>query len=455
MTAVNHEELGKSLTYLVESLTDILAAGGPAFNSVVLELQKLLRSGQMTDPEPVKRHAFNLSNLVDEIVAGIKAGAVEIREETAPTQPALDQNELRTFFSDIISHMASFQPDSYEERAQNLQSLVNSGAPALEILISVLEFIIRIREDLWAERSRALNHIGDILKSLEDTEKDFLNFISASQSYISASDQTFAATVEDSLMEISALAAPGQLNLDNLCEQITLKVKHIHDCIKNKKMADQARLAQLDDHRRKAAQRQIRTQRDYEKFTSQSHEMLKEIEDLRAISMCDQLTEIYNRRAYDLQMAKTLEAIRTKTLKTCGLIVFDIDHFRDFNNTYGHLAGDRVLAYVARLTCKSLRRDDIICRYGGDEFVILTPNAGLEATVGVAEKVRASIAALEFKLFKNQETTVRVTVSLGAAEVLATDDENSFFARADQALYQAKSSGRNRVIAVKSFQHHG
>ena len=128
-------------------------------------------------------------------------------------------------------------------------------------------------------------------------------------------------------------------------------------------------------------------------------------------------------------------------------MVFDIDRFRDFNNTYGHLAGDRVLTHVARVTSETLRSDDLFFRYGGDEFAIIMPNAILKMALKVAEKVRLALSAVEFKVFKNSSQLVRVTVSMGVTEIAKNDDPALIFGRADQALYEAKKAGRNRVAA--------
>jgi diguanylate cyclase (GGDEF)-like protein len=134
-------------------------------------------------------------------------------------------------------------------------------------------------------------------------------------------------------------------------------------------------------------------------------------------------------------------------LRTAALAVFDVDFFREFNNNYGHLAGDRVLTHVARLAAETLRGDDLFFRYGGDEFVIIMPNTIRQAAFGVGEKVRQRLEAVEFKIFKKSDHVARVTVSVGVTEMLKGDDQDIFFARADQALYRAKQAGRSQVVA--------
>ncbi len=119
--------------------------------------------------------------------------------------------------------------------------------------------------------------------------------------------------------------------------------------------------------------------------------------------------------------------------------MLDIDHFKKINDTYGHAAGDEVLKAVSRVVQKSIRHTDVFARIGGEEFVILAPETGLEHTVDVAGKVRSTIAA---SLVHHNE---KVTISFGVAELgnAATIDE--FVRRADSAMYLAKTNGRNRV----------
>ncbi len=453
MNAVKTDDLGKSFTHLLKALADILSAGGPPFSPALEELKKLLVSPKPLEPEPVKKTAFNLANVLGEVSQRVASGVVEVRSDTGPAAEtgaaALKTPEAAdsapALLLAIIGHLVSIRQDQYREQVKALTAKVEAKAPMEEVLQGLLDLIILIREDLWEERSKAFKHIGDILKSLEATEKDLISTICASQTHLTDSDQQFTTAMEDGLLEIGSLVAPGQNDLDKLCQQIAHKLGHLHNCVQHKKKADQARLETLAAERQGAEQRLVRSQRDYEEFSRQSHEMLQEIETLRAVSLRDPLTEIYNRRAYDSQILKTISAVSAKDLRTCGLIVFDIDHFRNFNNKYGHLAGDRILSYVARLTREALRSDDLIFRSCGDEFVILTPNAGLEAARGVAEKVRRSITSVEFKLFKNSDLTVKVTVSMGVAEIKPGDDASSFFARADRAMYRAKTAGRNRV----------
>lgn len=454
-SAINLVELEKSYRYLLEALADITAAGGPPFAEVTGDLKEFIKSANLIAPETIKCHAFNMANAVGEVATRVEKGAMEIRAEApaAPTAPAavvaaktqLLNGEPLTLLTSVINHLISIRPQQYEREAGAIIKLINSGSPIEATLQRLLYLVLQMREDLWAERAKAFKRIVEALKSLENTEKVFISSLNTSHTDLAGTEGNFTQCVESGLKEIGTLIKPGQVDLETLCRQVAERVANLHQCVERKKQADQARFAVLTAERENAEQRLAKTRRDYEDFSKQSHAMLKEIKTLKAVSLRDPLTDIYNRRAYDSQIVKTVEAFRAGELKTCCLVVFDIDHFREFKNAYGHLAGDKVLAYVARLTRESLRTDDLVFRYGGDEFVIIVPNVSLAAGLAVAEKVRGNVTAVEFKLFKNSDVTAKVTVSIGVAEIRPEDDPASFFKNADQALYQAKSAGRNQV----------
>lgn len=124
------------------------------------------------------------------------------------------------------------------------------------------------------------------------------------------------------------------------------------------------------------------------------------------------------------------------------LIVFDLDHFKPVNDTYGHLAGDKVLKLVARSLAKHLRETDFIARYGGEEFTVLLPETDLDGAQAVAEKLRLAVAECPFRF---GQQPVPVTVSGGVSQFMPGDSVEAVFARADKALYQAKQAGRNAI----------
>ncbi len=159
---------------------------------------------------------------------------------------------------------------------------------------------------------------------------------------------------------------------------------------------------------------------------------------LEELATHDPLTGAFNRRKFnELTAAEIERALRYP--QPLSLFILDIDHFKRVNDTHGHEAGDAVLIDLAGLLRAGIRATDSLARWGGEEFVVLSPAIGLPATATLAERLRASVADHDFG------AVGRVTASFGVADFRADDTADSFFVRADQALYRAKENGRDRV----------
>lgn len=186
----------------------------------------------------------------------------------------------------------------------------------------------------------------------------------------------------------------------------------------------------------------------YKKELDEAQSKLKEqeqiLEKLSKDASTDFLTQVNNRGAFDRRIIE--EFARYKRYgQIFSLVLFDLDHFKNVNDTYGHLVGDRVLKAVAMLINEEKRVADFLARYGGEEFALILPGIDKETARNVAEKFRKKIDATTFK-FENY--SIDLTVSAGVTEVLPEDQiPSDVIKRADEALYEAKSGGRNQVIA--------
>jgi diguanylate cyclase (GGDEF)-like protein len=171
------------------------------------------------------------------------------------------------------------------------------------------------------------------------------------------------------------------------------------------------------------------------------------LEDLSKLATFDALTGLFNRRIMDeILRDETIRAIQND--QSVGIIMADIDHFKQINDTYGHLAGDLMLQTAANTLKKCVRSADSVCRYGGEEFVIIMPGASFEILARCAENIRVSFAALRAEY---QDLSMSATISLGLASFPQHGKNGGeVLERADQALYQAKRSGRNRVVLYAS-----
>ena len=165
-------------------------------------------------------------------------------------------------------------------------------------------------------------------------------------------------------------------------------------------------------------------------------------EEIYRMTIIDGLTQVHNKRyLYEALEREVIRARRHE--RALAILMFDIDFFKRINDQYGHLAGDHVLGELARVVQNRIRRDEVFARYGGEEFVIVLPETELEGCVALAENLRSRVAEHRF-VFQGER--IPTTISVGCAQIMDSDkDSQALIHRADEKLYEAKRSGRNRV----------
>jgi len=166
--------------------------------------------------------------------------------------------------------------------------------------------------------------------------------------------------------------------------------------------------------------------------------------ELKLLASTDPLTKLYNRRYFAKISAHILDLAK-RNKKNLSVIMLDLDEFKKINDTYGHKIGDDTLVIFADTLTRCARKSDIICRFGGEEFVVLLPDTNIDGATMIAEKIRETTEELIVKVDEKKE--FKFTVSIGVSEVEVEEEKNieAAISRADSALYSAKESGRNRV----------
>ncbi len=157
----------------------------------------------------------------------------------------------------------------------------------------------------------------------------------------------------------------------------------------------------------------------------------------------DSLTDCYNRREFDRLLEQQV-ANAQRHGRDISVVMFDLDHFKKINDTYGHQAGDEVLRAVAKEVRRNIRKGDVLARYGGEEFVLALPDARQARALELAERVRSAVEGMVVKVTDGHE--IRLTASFGVAWLKGNPDRHSLVREADLMLYQAKANGRNRVM---------
>ncbi len=164
------------------------------------------------------------------------------------------------------------------------------------------------------------------------------------------------------------------------------------------------------------------------------------------LSIKDGLTGVFNRHYFDIHIKQIIEKANGSKRPLC-MLMCDIDHFKQVNDTYGHQAGDIVLKAVTAVLKDTFRVTDLVARYGGEEFAVLLNDVPMDEAMYIAERARKKIESIDFKI-KTEENPIKITISIGVTSYKIGESITEFIERADKALYEAKESGRNKTVKI-------
>ncbi|MBF0527928.1 MAG: diguanylate cyclase [Deltaproteobacteria bacterium] len=413
----------------------------PRLNSELESLKQILPTHPSA--EKIGEITNNLKKFV--IISESKGKSAEPAPQGRPE--GLEEN-LKDILVQIIRHIASLEMDSIEKKAQALIKTIQTEFNQSNWHLYVeetQELVFRLKKAVLESRQQLADLTQEIFRSLEDTENDFLETLDTETQHLTSTRESFDRQVAGDIKAIELSFDIEGATITQIRTKVFEKITSIRQKLLKKREEDAARLKQMAAEKAGVERRLADIHQRYQDFSQKSQEMLAEMEKFRQASQSDGLTNIYNRRAYDLQIAKALEELKNGHLARFALIIFDVDHFKEFNTNYGHRAGDLVLKHVARFAGQNLRQGDFLARYGGDEFIIILPEADLSIGAKISEKISTVVKSVEFKIYKDQDLTVSIGLSMGVSQGRTNDDAGSIFSRADQALYRAKDLGRNRV----------
>jgi diguanylate cyclase (GGDEF)-like protein len=171
-------------------------------------------------------------------------------------------------------------------------------------------------------------------------------------------------------------------------------------------------------------------------------------EELKLLASMDPMTKLYNRR-YFSEISEDIFNLCKRTNNDISLIMFDIDDFKSVNDTYGHHVGDKVIIGVADILLEHTRKSDIVCRFGGEEYIILLPDTDLESSMQTAQNIRELVEKMVITYDQHKQLQVTISVGISMVDLLADEDIEIAINKADNALYEAKRSGKNKVVSYK------
>lgn len=347
-------------------------------------------------------------------------------EEIAPWQILIDT---------IIKEMPSGLGQAYTQSLQgNLRDLLQYREDGdLSAVAVCLGTIVEQFSDAMLDRQqKAETALREVVLEVVSIESDIKNVFSDTADKLSnvgdQYDQQLTADIGNLVKDITQANS-----LETLKGQAVERIRTMREVIKSHRNQERALISETKGEMERlshallqAKQRMVSIEEDSKRLNTEA--------------MTCSLTKLLNKRALNRMLAS---AMANESDWPICMIVFDLDKFKNINDQYGHLAGDRALQAIAAHVGKQLRPTDLFFRYGGDEFVVLLLATSLDFAQMVAERIRGAAEKIRFT-HKGQE--LLVTVSLGLSEAKQEDSIDSFFERADQALLAAKQAGRNRII---------
>lgn len=339
------------------------------------------------------------------------------------------EEKIRAVFSSLIDQFhVEGQKELYDKVAAARAALSGQGLLQRlgDIRLQLMDLLESYRKAQEGERTRLEEILRELIVKLAEIEKKVLGELLANHKETMADNAQFTQRLEGQVVGMQDLA--HLKDLDAVRTALVSKTDRMRDAIQAKRDADQALSAA---------------------FAEKVHALEQKLQDAhqQLSSMTERayhdafLEGVYNRLAFNEKLQQEV-ALFTRYRVAVSLIIFDMDRFKQVNDTYGHQAGDLALQMLASWVKPTLRQPDFFARFGGDEFALILPNTPLPGAMIAAERLRAIINNSLF-LYESQE--LRVTLSMGVASARTGDSPEMLLGRADQALYLAKEKGRNQV----------
>lgn len=276
----------------------------------------------------------------------------------------------------------------------------------------------------------------------EEIHQRFLSDSSENERVRQAGDK-----IQTTIKEMSGLVS----NVKQATSKYNTHLNDVSGKIKSKKTMTKQEVEDILGEVMEGTQDMMRQNVTLEEELGRSSKAMKELQrDLELVrkeALTDGLTNLSNRKAFDAEIRRVAREAQ-KEGATFSLLMMDIDHFKSFNDNYGHQVGDQVLRLVARTLTDGVKGRDMAARFGGEEFAIILPETNLQAAIKVAESLRKAVAGKEVINRNSGEKLGRITLSGGVAQFVAGETVEDVIERADAALYTSKHNGRNQIAAA-------
>ena len=375
---------------------------------------------------------INIEQLQPELAKFFKAVmALEEIKTGSEDVGIFDTETLRNNLHNILDQ--SEIPIKFEPDVQELKQKLHSNISPAIILKETVSLLFEIKKHLQSEQQ----DIASFLTQVTDQLADIGVKVSGAYSTTKASEKKrnlFDQTVSSQFIELQEYSESAT-ELEPLKNLIHSRLDIISQQIQNHQTQEQLERSQ--------GQQELEVlSNKIKKMEEESLQLKDKLIIAHKKAIHDSLTGLPNRLAYDNQL--TTEIARWKRYQTpLSLLIWDIDHFKKINDTYGHKAGDKTLILIANLLSEHCRATDFVSRFGGEEFTMLLSNTDAKSALLAANKIRE---VMEKTAFNSNGAKLSITLSCGVTQFTESDTEKSAFERADKALYEAKNKGRNKCL---------
>lgn len=353
---------------------------------------------------------------------------------TTPAPCNLNSNECKAIGSQLIRLLdAADLPDHFIEESNRLKMQLLDGQPLLSLFDDTIALFIAVKSHIDVEQQELASFLTSLTVELTElgVKASGINLANEdSNTRRSALDHELSSQMAD-LQKKSATAT----QLEPLKQLINLRLASIGQQLNQHNIQEQKERSRMQIELRSLSQK-------ISNMESETSELQVKLESAMRRATIDSLTNLPNRHAFNERLKEEIARSRRHG-PPLSLAVWDIDYFKAINDAYGHKSGDKALLIIAKILSQHCRKSDFIARYGGEEFVMLFPETKEQDAFSVANKLREIVESSSFNANGNP---VRITLSCGITQLLNGDTNESFFERADKALYTAKHIGRNKCV---------
>ncbi len=429
---LNLEELSTLLSKMDSTEPVQLAAetaNAPGFHDYLLQLINQLEfdTDYKSRIEDFKTHITDLDS--DQCLSNLADILNELLLHEPSDKISIQQLLISLIEKIALTHGSSQQLNAIQEKLDST-FIDEEWSTYLDEIISEIHTIIRginhekiEMESLIVDVTRQLNEISNVLTDEQsDTQEGRKD-----------------AQLLQNLMNESVENIQSQVSLENDINKLKHSIKDNLDSIKT---GVSSFITRDNQRYQKAEQRNNKLQQQIKSMEQESDQLQQKLSENRQKLMFDTLTGVRSRLSYDEVLEQ--ELLRwSRYQDDFSFAILDIDHFKRVNDQFGHNAGDKALQIVAKMMSKNIRKTDFLFRIGGEEFVLLLPKTNLQSAQPLVEKIRTSVSSSSFH-FKQEK--VDISLSAGLTAIIAGDDTESIYERADKALYDAKNGGRNQLV---------